>query len=129
MGKFDGFVSYLQAELGDSLRIARSHRGDTHHLLYAREDIRKTRGHKVAKVSGYLTESGQQTGVVEDTFGLGGLHWSAARFHDALIFRFYFRQNAGVIVSIDPDTELDVLSFTAECERRLVDVVGTPPRF
>lgn len=129
MGTFDGFVSFLQQELGTALRIARWHREDTHHLLYARDDIRKHRADNVSAISQYLTESGQQTDAVEETFGLGAVHWSVARFDEAVIFRFYFEENAGIVVSIDADSELDLLAFAADCETRLQSVVDVPPRF
>ncbi|WP_338730254.1 hypothetical protein [Haladaptatus sp. DJG-WS-42] len=129
MGNFDGFISFLETELGDQLRIARYHHDETHHLLIARRDVRDSRAEYVPKISSYLTESGEQTISVEDTFGLGAVHWSVARFDDALILRFYFQENTGVTVSMEPDADLDLLAFAERCADELEPIETLSPRF
>ncbi|WP_336360477.1 hypothetical protein [Haladaptatus sp. ZSTT2] len=56
-------------------------------------------------------------------------HKAPTCFGNPLIVRFYFEENAGVIVSVDPDADLDLLAFAKRCAAELETIETLSPRF
>jgi len=68
-----------------------------------------------------LVLQGIGRGHLEDLFGAGELQCSMHRFEGLTAFHFTAAEFTGLFVSLDPDADIQLTSFTEACKRQLPD--------
>ena len=110
-----GLVSSLQELVGDGLRVVATFDRSGYDVLFSRNDVAARLHERGPAVHDDLVLQGLGLDHLEDLFGAGDLECSMHRFDEATVFHFRADEFSGLFVSIDSESDVQLVTFADTC--------------
>lgn len=116
----EALANFFKQEAGDAVRLVAHYTADSIEFVYLRDDLAENYEKSDFEDSFAIHRQDKAAAArQEETINAGSHHCTLRVYDEAIVFNFAQTGDVGTIVSMNPETGRDLLSFMTRCLKRL----------